>query len=230
MNPLKAENIPALAVSILLAIVLCLPLQSYSQDGKEENTIGEGMEVIKSAREKAGPTPGPEGETAPDADAEAEGKAPSGAEAASGESASEADKAAADKSERASAIQPLSDDRPPYDPAGKRDPFKPFIRLVDIPMAGPAPVVVPPIQRYPLDQFRISGIVWMSGKPQAMVVDPEGNTYFLGDGDRIGNKDGEIVEVRENGLLVEETIRSEDVYGEVKVEIKKSVLAFQDGQ
>ena len=63
-----------------------------------------------------------------------------------------------------------------------------------------------------------------------MVVDPEGNTYFLGDGDRIGNKEGEIVEVRENGLLVEETIRSEDVYGEVKVEIKKSVLAFEDGQ
>ena len=226
MNLLKAEHIPALAVTILLTIILCWSSQSYSQSG-DENTIGEGMEVIKSAREKAGPTPGPEGEPMPDADAEAEGKAPSGAEATAGETASEADKS---MEERASVIQPLSDDRPPYDPAGKRDPFKPFIRLVDIPAAGPAPVVVPPIQRYPLDQFRISGIVWMSGKPQAMVVDPEGNTYFLGDGDRIGNKEGEIVEVRENGLLVEETIKSEDVYGEVKVEIKKSVLAFQDGQ
>ncbi|MEZ4548041.1 MAG: pilus assembly protein PilP [Thermodesulfobacteriota bacterium] len=95
--------------------------------------------------------------------------------------------------QRASAIQPVSEVRPPYDPAGKRDPFKPFIKLMDIPSAGPAPVVVPPIQRYSLDQFRISGIVWMSGKPQAMVVDPEGNTYFLGDGDRIGNKEGEIL-------------------------------------
>jgi type IV pilus assembly protein PilP len=223
---MKAENIPALAVTILLTIMLCWSSRSYSQSG-DENTIGEGMEVIKSAREKAGPTPGPEGEPAPGADAEAEGKVPSGAEAPTGESASEADKS---MEERASAVQPPSDDRPPYDPAGKRDPFKPFIRLVDIPSAGPAPVVVPPIQRYPLDQFRISGIVWMNGKPQAMVVDPEGNTYFLGDGDRIGNKEGEIVEVRENGLLVEETIKSEDVYGEVKVEIKKSVLAFQDGE
>lgn len=227
MNLLKFEDIPALAAAILLAMLLCLPCSSYSQDGKEENTIGEGMEVIKSAREKAGPTPGPEGEPAPDADAEAEGKTPSGAEAPAGEPESGADES---MEERTSAIQSLSDDRPPYDPAGKRDPFKPFIRLVDIPAAGPAPVVVPPLQRYPLDQFRISGIVWMSGKPQAMVVDPEGNTYFLGDGDRIGNKEGEIVEVRENGLLVEETIRSEDVYGEVKVEIKKSVLAFEDGQ
>lgn len=203
MRLLKAEHIPALV--LLLAIILSGPSLSHSRGG-EENTIGEGMEVIKSAREKAEAAPGPG----------------SGAEAPSG----------ADKSpeERASAIQPVSEARPPYDPAGKRDPFKPFIKLVDIPAAGPAPVVVPPIQRYSLDQFRISGIVWMSGKPRAMVVDPEGNTYFLGGGDRIGNKEGEILEVRENGLLVEETIRSEDVYGEVKVETKKSVLAFEDGQ
>lgn len=222
----KAENIPALAVMLLLAMVLCLPSRSYAQDGKE-NTIGEGVEVIKSAREKAAPTPGPEGEPAPEAEAEAEGKAPSGAEATISEQSPDAGMS---MEERASAIQSVTDDRPPYDPAGKRDPFKPFIRLMDIPAAGPAPVVAPPLQRYPLDQFRISGIVWMSGKPQAMVVDPEGNTYFLGNGDRIGNKQGEIVEVRENGLLVEETIRSEDVYGEVKVEVKKSVLAFQDDQ
>ncbi|MCL4245473.1 MAG: pilus assembly protein PilP [Candidatus Dadabacteria bacterium] len=218
MKPLKAYNISALAITLLLAIIFYGPLPSYSQNG-EENTVGEGMEVIKSARDKAGPTPGPEGEAA------------SGAEAPAGESASGAD-TSADKSmeERASAIQPVAGDRPPYDPAGKRDPFKPFIKLVDIPAAGPAPVVVPPIQRYSLDQFRISGIVWMSGKPRAMVVDPEGNTYFLGDGDRIGNKEGEILEVRENGLLVEETIRSEDVYGEAKIETKKSILAFEDGQ
>ena len=214
MNLPKTEHIYALAV--LLAIILSGPSLSYSQSG-EENTIGEGMEVIKSARENARPTPGPEGEAGP----------ASGAEAPAGGSASEADKSLED---RASAIQPVSELRPPYDPAGKRDPFKPFIRLVDIPTAGPAPVVVPPIQRYSLDQFRISGIVWMSGKPQAMVVDPEGNTYFLGDGDRIGNKEGEILEVRNNGLLVQETVRSEDVYGEVKVETKKSVLAFEDGQ
>ncbi|HML96037.1 MAG TPA: pilus assembly protein PilP [Thermodesulfobacteriota bacterium] len=212
MRLLKAEHIPALV--LLLAIILSGTLPSYSQGG-EENTIGEGMEVIRSARENAPPMPGSEAEP------------PSGAGAPPGEPASGTDRSL---EERASAIQPVAGDRPPYDPAGKRDPFKPFIKLVDIPAAGPAPVVVPPIQRYSLDQFRISGIVWMSGKPRAMVVDPEGNTYFLGDGDRIGNKEGEILEVRENGLLVEETIRSEDVYGEVKVETKKSVLAFEDGQ
>ena len=220
MKLLKAEHIYALV--LLLAIILSGPSPSYSQGG-EEDTIGEGMEVIKSARENAQPTPGPEGEAGPGSGDEAA----TDAEAPAGGAASEADKSLED---RASAIQPVSEVRSPYDPAGKRDPFKPFIRLVDIPSAGPAPVVVPPIQRYSLDQFRISGIVWMSGKPRAMVVDPEGNTYFLGDGDRIGNKEGEILEVRNNGLLVQETIRSEDVYGEVKIETKKSVLAFEDGQ
>ena len=214
MRLLKAEHIPALV--LVLAIIFSGPFLSYAQDG-EENTIGEGMEIIKSAREDAQPTPGPEDEAGPASDAQAP----------AGEPASETGKSL---EQRASAIQPVSEVRPPYDPAGKRDPFKPFIKLMDIPSAGPAPVVVPPIQRYSLDQFRISGIVWMSGKPQAMVVDPEGNTYFLGDGDRIGNKEGEILEVRNNGLLVQETIRSEDVYGEVKVETKKSVLAFEDGK
>jgi len=61
-----------------------------------------------------------------------------------------------------------------------------------------------------------------------MVVDPEANTYFLGVGDKIGNSDGEILEVRENGILVQEKAKVENVYGEVKVETKKSVLAFQD--
>ncbi len=214
MRLLKAEHLPALV--LVLAIIFSGPFLSYAQDG-EENTIGEGMEIIKSARENAQPTPGPEDEAGPASDAQAP----------AGEPASETGKSL---EQRASAIQPVSEVRPPYDPAGKRDPFKPFIKLMDIPSAGPAPVVVPPIQRYSLDQFRISGIVWMSGKPQAMVVDPEGNTYFLGDGDRIGNKEGEILEVRNNGLLVQETVRSEDVYGEVKVETKQSVLAFEDGK
>ena len=119
------------------------------------------------------------------------------------------------------------DDKPPYDSTGMRDPFKPFIKLIDTPSA-PSIVLRPPIQRYPLNQFRIVGIVWIGGKPQAMVVDPEGNTYFLGVGDKIGSSDGQILEVRQNGILVQETMRIENVYGEVKTEVKQSVLAFQN--
>lgn len=118
-------------------------------------------------------------------------------------------------------------EKPLYDPEGKRDPFKPFIQA-----PREEEVVVteatPPLKKYDLDQYRITGIVWINNEPRAMVVDPEGNTYFLGAGDEIGNRNGEIIEVRENGLLVREKRYFEDVFGNRKVEVKNSVLAFMD--
>lgn len=117
--------------------------------------------------------------------------------------------------------------KPLYDPRGKRDPFKPFIQA-----PREEEVVIteatPPLKKYDLNEFRIAGIVWVSNEPKAMIVDPEGNTYFLGEGDEIGNRNGEIIEVRENGLLVREKRYFEDVFGNRKVEVKNSVLAFVD--
>lgn len=117
--------------------------------------------------------------------------------------------------------------RPLYQPFGKRDPFKPFIKE---PKEREATIseTTPPIKRFPLDEYRIVGIVWVENEPKAMVVDPEKNTYFLGPTDEIGNRNGVILEVSENGLLVNEKRFFEDVFGEQKVEVKKSVLAFAD--
>lgn len=117
--------------------------------------------------------------------------------------------------------------KPLYDPTGKRDPFKPFIQA-----PREEEVVIteatPPLKKYDLNEFRITGIVWVGNEPKAMIVDPEGNTYFLGKGNEIGNRNGEIIEVRENGLLVREKRFFEDVFGNRKVEVKNSVLAFVD--
>jgi len=117
--------------------------------------------------------------------------------------------------------------RPLYDPSGKRDPFKPFIQA-----PREEEVVIteatPPLKKYSLNEFRITGVVWVNNEPKAVVVDPEGNTYFLGKGDEIGNRNGVIEEVREDGLLVKEKRYFEDVFGNKKVEIKNSVLAFVD--
>ncbi len=117
--------------------------------------------------------------------------------------------------------------RPLYQAVGKRDPFKPFIKE---PKEREATIseTTPPIKRFPLDEYRIVGIVWVDNVPKAMVVDPEKNTYFLGPDDEIGNRNGVILEVSENGLLVNEKRFFEDVFGEQKVEVKKSVLAFAD--
>jgi hypothetical protein len=61
-----------------------------------------------------------------------------------------------------------------------------------------------------------------------MIVDPEKNTYVLGLGDELGNSQGKIVEVRGNGILVEERRQLEDVFGQKKIETRKSILAFRE--
>jgi Tfp pilus assembly protein PilP len=88
--------------------------------------------------------------------------------------------------------------------------------------------LVPPIKRYPLEEFRLVGILWTGQQPKAMIVDPEKNTYVLGIGDEIGNSQGKIVEIRDNGILVEEKKQFEDIFGQKRIEIKKSILAFRE--
>ena len=119
--------------------------------------------------------------------------------------------------------------RPLYNSVGKRDPFRPFIRIVEQKEVKPQiSQLVPPIKRYPLEEFRLVGILWTGQQPKAMIVDPEKNTYVLGIGDEIGNSQGKIVEIRDNGILVEEKKQFEDIFGQKKIETKKSILAFRE--
>ncbi len=116
-----------------------------------------------------------------------------------------------------------------YSATGKRDPFKPFIKIIETKEVEPQlSKSLPPIKRYSLEQFRLVGIISMGQRPKAMIVDPEKNTYVLGIGDEIGNRQGKIIEVRDNGILVEEKRYFEDVFGQKRVEIKKSSLAFKE--
>ncbi len=206
----------------LVSLIVLSPLRAMSAEEAEapaDSPLSQGLQVIKDARENKLETP--EERAGKAAGEESPGAAPEPAEKA------------ADTTSPAQPgkVEPLTtnEEKLPYDSTGMRDPFKPFIKLVDTP-SSPSVVLRPPIQRYPLNQFRIVGIVWIGGKPQAMIVDPEANTYFLGVGDKIGSSDGEILEVRQNGILVQERTKMENVYGEVKIEVKQSVLAFQNDE
>lgn len=207
-----------------LLVVLLLVLWSLQAGTAQEaeapadDTLSQGLNVIKDAKDNKLVTPEERSAEAVGEEAPSPEQNPAPGEGQGVPAAPEAGRGDALMSR---------DEKPPYDSTGMRDPFKPFIKLADTP-AAPSLVLRPPIQRYPLNQFRITGIVWIGGKPQAMVVDPEGNTYFLGVGDKIGSSDGEILEVRQDGILVEEKTKLENVYGEVKFEVKQSVLAFQN--
>jgi Tfp pilus assembly protein PilP len=204
-------------VFVLLLVLWPLRLAgSQEVQAPSDSTLSQGLQVIKDAREGKMETPEQRAENS------AVEESPAAPGPAGGQTGVSTPEQPGGKD-----LQTTREEKPPYDSTGMRDPFKPFIKLVDTP-ASPSLVLRPPIQRYPLNQFRIVGIVWIGGKPQAMVVDPEANTYFLGAGDKIGSSDGEIMEVRESGILVQERTRLENVYGEAKIEVKQSVLAFQN--
>jgi Tfp pilus assembly protein PilP len=122
-----------------------------------------------------------------------------------------------------------TNEKQPFDPTISRDPFKPFIRVFG--KKGPGSEIsksIPPIKRYTLTQFRLAGIIWVGQLPRAMVVDPEKNTYVLGIGEEIGSKQGKIVEIKDNGIMVEEKIYPGDVIGQKKIETVMSFLAFTE--
>ncbi|HSG30531.1 MAG TPA: pilus assembly protein PilP [Thermodesulfobacteriota bacterium] len=117
-----------------------------------------------------------------------------------------------------------------YSPIDKRDPFKPFIKVVDTKDRELDPDIdplAPPIKRYKLDQFKLVGVFWLENTAQAMIIDPEKNTYMLQIGDEVGNREGKIVEIRENGISVEEKFRFENADGLRTVKLQKSILAFK---
>ncbi|NIP39307.1 MAG: hypothetical protein GWM89_09700 [Candidatus Dadabacteria bacterium] len=116
-----------------------------------------------------------------------------------------------------------------YSPLDKRDPFLPFIRIQrqDIDVGPVIDPLAPPIKRYGLDQFKLVGVFWLEDTAQAMIIDPEKNTYMLQIGDEVGNREGKIIEIRENGISVEEKFRYENPEGLKSIKLKKSILAFK---
>lgn len=89
-----------------------------------------------------------------------------------------------------------------YDPEGKPDPFKSYVRqLVAIQQAD----LSSPLQRFDLSQLTVTGIIWSSEKPRALIEDPTGKGYVVQTGAAIGKNRGRIVFIGDNRVTVKET-------------------------
>ena len=118
-----------------------------------------------------------------------------------------------------------------YNPIDKRDPFKPFLKVIDAGDRELNPEIdplAPPIKRYKLQQFKLVGVFWLENTPQAMIIDPEKNTYMLTIGDDVGNREGKIIEIRENGISVQEKKYFINADGLRSIKLSKSILAFKE--
>src|SRR6266850_1593158 len=89
-----------------------------------------------------------------------------------------------------------------YDPTGKRDPFRSFIwdrpDKMQIAEAGP-------LGQFDLSQLEVVAVVWRTGNARALVEDPSGESYIVGEGAAIGKNRGHVISIDDNTVVVKET-------------------------
>lgn len=102
-----------------------------------------------------------------------------------------------------------SDSQFVYQAEGRRDPFLPLLAFKGKGSAGRE--FENPLEAYDLNQYQLKGVVVGLGEPKAMVVAPDGKSYILRKGLRIGKSNGIIVDINRERVLVEE--RYQDVSG-----------------
>ena len=113
-----------------------------------------------------------------------------------------------------------------YDPKGKKDPFKPFIKVgkkISEDMLGGRPLT--PLQKYTLAELSLVAIITSAENPKAMVEDPKGDGYILRKGTLIGDRYGEVVDIKRNEIVVIEKevdpSSGEIIYSEVSMILHK---------
>jgi type IV pilus assembly protein PilP len=113
-------------------------------------------------------------------------------------------------------------DETAYDPAGKRDPFRPP-RISQILVGG---MERTPLQRYELGQLRLVAVIYDTRDPRAVVEDEGGLGYIIRVGTKIGVNDGVVRGIERGRVLVEE--ESVDFFGEHRA--SEVVLEMASGE
>lgn len=116
-----------------------------------------------------------------------------------------------------------------YNPAGKPDPFKPFI-LASRPQEEVAPKIVrqlTPLQKMPLSEIQsgLKAIIWGQLGSKALVEDATGKGYVVQEGTYVGQHDGIVKKIYEDRIVVEEyrrdPVENRLVPSEVVLKLKK---------
>jgi Tfp pilus assembly protein PilP len=109
-----------------------------------------------------------------------------------------------------------------YNPIGKRDPFRSFVRgRLDEEIRSPTP-----LQRYDIDQLDLVGIVWGVDAPQALVSDPDKKNHVVELGTYIGKNWGKVTEITSRSIVITEEYQT--VEGSLMIESKIMSLPVED--
>lgn len=97
-----------------------------------------------------------------------------------------------------------------YEPFGKPDPFEPIFSMKK---TGETPLVKSPLEEYNVEQFELVGVIWGMKHPVAIVRAPNGRTYIIKKGTRMGRNNGRVTRITEGKIYVVEEY--EDIYGHI---------------
>jgi type IV pilus assembly protein PilP len=110
-----------------------------------------------------------------------------------------------------------------YNPGTRRDPFAPIMeREGKKTKSGERP----PLERYSISEFKLSGIVWGGFGYSAMLEGPDGKGYFVRNGTILGPNRGIVKKITQNMMFIEETYKT--YTGET--ERKEIILEFRKKQ
>ncbi|WP_305042485.1 pilus assembly protein PilP [Geoalkalibacter sp.] len=112
-----------------------------------------------------------------------------------------------------------------YNPVGKRDPFQ---SLLDIrkPVATRAEPKTP-LEQFDLDQMRLVGSIVGMAQPRAMLMAPDGKSYIVRVGTKLGKNNGVVVAIEKDRIVVEE--RFYDFADEVRTSRQSIELPKREG-
>jgi type IV pilus assembly protein PilP len=93
-----------------------------------------------------------------------------------------------------------------YDETNRRDPFLAF--GVNIPVGDTeAPRILAPIQKFPLSDFKLVGVLWDVKTPKAMVVSSSQELFIVERDQSIGIDNGYVAAIRESEIVVVEPVK-----------------------
>lgn len=108
-----------------------------------------------------------------------------------------------------------------YNPTGKRDPFVPFsgefVNYTIVPKT--------PLEKYPLTDLSLTGIIWGISDPRALIKAPDGYSYIIRINAPIGRNRGRISRITRKEVYIEEEYR--DPTGKPVVKETKFALKSQ---
>lgn len=96
-----------------------------------------------------------------------------------------------------------------------RNPFKPFITKV-VGNVEEKSRPKSPLEKYNINELKLIAIIWGIKRPTAMIEDPDGTGYVVKKGTLVGDKQGRVVKILKDKVIVKEKYR--DLLGNSQME------------